>query len=491
RERALRALGSLWRDTPKAVLLNVLRDETMPARWEAVTALGSLAADDLDSEVHDTLVQAVGDGDPHVAAWAIMALRKASLPIPVASLAPLSDSPTSSIRERAGDALGYQRASAAPVILTARLRGSETPAIRRKAAEALGRLAQQDVDMSLEPLKVALRNDDDEPTRRAALDVLLSLGQRTPVDDLLAALDDSDTPLRQHMIEALVSQDQRVPDERWLALLEDADPRVRLSIASALARRHMERCFPVLLDLLDEAGDLRWVVQRAIKGLGMSALAGLRRAREDERPLVREQATVLSNEIVSALQEQAEFAAISPELVVAALGDPEARIRASTLSALAEPRDAREAQLTLAAIGDGAANVRSAALLSLKRRSAEEISDVLAEALTILRDGEAGVRFDALAQSQIAAYIERSTGDGGRLPLPLIAILTDLLQHPYWEVRTRAATALGKVRRGISDVALQRLSLLLRDASRAVAHAADDALAQVLSLEAGVEDSDS
>src|SRR5262249_58974042 len=99
------------------------------ARWEAVTVLGSLAADDLDSEVHDTLVQAVGDGDPHVAAWVIMALRKASLPIPVASLAPLVDSPTWSIGERAVEALGYQRDSAALVILTDLFPGSETPAV--------------------------------------------------------------------------------------------------------------------------------------------------------------------------------------------------------------------------------------------------------------------------------------------------------------------------------------------------------------------------
>lgn len=490
RERAMEALESLWHHTSEEVFLAALRDETMPARWRLPSALGHFAASQLEGAAHAALVQAVSDSDPHVGAWAINALRNASLPIPVASLASVAHSPVWGIGKRAIEAMGYQRDHATISILTDLLRTTEAVEVRRTAAKALGCLAQQDVSVSLEPLKAAMRDDEDYRVRRAAFDALLSLGDRAPVHDMLAALDDSDAFLRQQMIEKLLSQDQRVPDEGWLALLGDADPKVRLLIASALAKRHPERCLPVLLDLLDEAADLGWAVRRAITNLGMSALHSLRLAMEDERPLVRHQVIILINEIVSAQREEVEIEAIPPELIVAALGDPEAKVRANMLTALAARRDAHETGLALAAIADSAAEVRSAALLSLKRLSAEAIDDVLAEAVVIVRDEEVGVLFDALAQSQVAGFIERATGDDGRLPLPLIAILTDLLQHSYWEVRAKAATALGKLRRGIPDLALQRLTHLLHDASRAVSLAADDALAQVLSLEAGIEDAE-
>jgi HEAT repeat protein len=490
RERALEALGSLRSYTPEEVFLGVVRDETMPARWEAATALGSLAADDPEGRAYTALVEAVSDSDPHLGAWAIKALRNAALPIPVAALVALVHTPGWSVGESAVAAMGYQRDPAVLPILTDLLRAAEEKNIRRKAAEALGRQAQQDVTVSLEPLTAALRNDEDERVRGAAFDALLSLGDRIPVDALLSALDDPHTSLRQHMIEEMVSQAQLVPDKRWLPLLGDADPNVQLLVASALASRHMARCFPVLLDLLDEASDQRWAVQRAITGLGMSALPGLRHAQEDVRPLVRGQATILMNEIVSAQREEAEIDAIPSELVAAALGDPEVRIRASMLATLAKRRDVYARALILAAIGDSVAEVRSAAFLGLKRLSAEVVPEVVAEAVAILRDGEVGVHFDALTQSQVATLIERATGDDGRLPPPLIAILTNLLSHSYWNVRAQAATALGKVRRGIPDLALRRLTGLLRDQSRAVSRAAEDALAQVLSLEAGIEDAD-
>src|SRR5262249_1395100 len=159
-----------------------------------------------DGSAHVALVQAVSDPDPHVGAWAIMALRNASLPIPVAVLAALVDSPGWSIEERAIEALGPQRDAPAGPLPADPPAQDGTPALRRKAAEALGRLAQYDVDLSLAPLTAALLSDADAGTRRAAFDALLSLGERTPVGDLLAALDDADPFVRQHVIEQLLGQ---------------------------------------------------------------------------------------------------------------------------------------------------------------------------------------------------------------------------------------------------------------------------------------------
>jgi hypothetical protein len=55
----------------------------------------------------------------------------------------------------------------------------------------------------------------------------------------------------------------------------------------------------------------------------------------------------------------------------------------------------------------------------------------------------------------------------------------------------KAIQALGKLRRNIPNEAIRRLLQLRRDPDpkmRAVREAADDALAEILSLEAGIED---
>jgi len=77
-----------------------------------------------------------------------------------------------------------------------------------------------------------------------------------------------------------------------------------------------------------------------------------------------------------------------------------------------------------------------------------------------------------------------------KLPLPAILDeLTELLDWPHWQVRINAARALGSIRRNIPDEAIRRLLELRRhDPVRVVREAADDALAEILSLETGIED---
>ena len=53
----------------------------------------------------------------------------------------------------------------------------------------------------------------------------------------------------------------------------------------------------------------------------------------------------------------------------------------------------------------------------------------------------------------------------------------------------KAAQALGKIRRNVPDAAIRRLLELRHDSrSRRVCVAANDALAEILSLETGIED---
>ena len=71
-------------------------------------------------------------------------------------------------------------------------------------------------------------------------------------------------------------------------------------------------------------------------------------------------------------------------------------------------------------------------------------------------------------------------------------MITDLLDWPYWEVRMKAAQTLGVVHRNIPDRAIRRLMELRHDpSSQEVREAADEALAEILSRESGMEDEES
>ena len=77
----------------------------------------------------------------------------------------------------------------------------------------------------------------------------------------------------------------------------------------------------------------------------------------------------------------------------------------------------------------------------------------------------------------------------GRATPAVLAMVIDLLDHPFWEVRERAVKTLGTLRRNIPDSAIRRLLELRKDPeSPEVQAAADQALAEILSLEQGMED---
>jgi HEAT repeat protein len=77
----------------------------------------------------------------------------------------------------------------------------------------------------------------------------------------------------------------------------------------------------------------------------------------------------------------------------------------------------------------------------------------------------------------------------GRATPAVLEMVIDLLDHPFWEVQVRAAKTLGILRRNIPDSAIRRLLELRKDAeSPDVRAAADQALAEILSLEEGMEE---
>lgn len=121
----------------------------------------------------------------------------------------------------------------------------------------------------------------------------------------------------------------------------------------------------------------------------------------------------------------------------------------------------------------------------LQQISPESIPAIVREATQLFEGGTPG-RFLGSLSMRFVAHISEGAG---RATPEVTARLGELLDWPSWEVRVDAARTLGKLRRNIPDATIRRLLELRHDPrSRAVREAADEALAEILSLETGIED---
>jgi HEAT repeat protein len=138
-------------------------------------------------------------------------------------------------------------------------------------------------------------------------------------------------------------------------------------------------------------------------------------------------------------------------------------------------------------LSDEEKDVRHLSLQLLGQIAPQVLSDLLPQATAALQGTPVGNVFGSLAQMHVADTL----GELGITAPELLEKLTSLLDWPHWQVRIKAIEALGKLRRNIPDAAIRRLLELRRDPDprmKAVREAADDALGETLSLEAGIED---
>ena len=130
--------------------------------------------------------------------------------------------------------------------------------------------------------------------------------------------------------------------------------------------------------------------------------------------------------------------------------------------------------------------VRIAAFM-LYQMYPEIIQSIFTEATNILQGKSSGTFLASITQSFITHVIE-----GIGYPVPeFLDKLTELLNWPHWLVRLNAIHALKKLRRNVPDEAIRRLLDLRRDPDpmmSAIRQAADEALAEILLLETGIED---
>ena len=185
---------------------------------------------------------------------------------------------------------------------------------------------------------------------------------------------------------------------------------------------------------------------------------------------------------VEVLGEQGE------RVLLEMLHDENGNVRQAAVEALGQQGERIPFDSLIVVIGDESEDVRMAAIEIVKKNAPEALLPVIDEAVAVLQGQAPGRILCSLAHG----FVDETLGELGEFGLssaPLIEEVAKLLDWHYWQVRVSAARALGQIRRNIPDAAIKRLLELRRnDPVRAVREAADDALAEILSLETGIED---
>ena len=263
--------------------------------------------------------------------------------------------------------------------------------------------------------------------------------ERVPADHLLADLDSDDADERLRVLQVL---EEDMPEEHLQAALDDEDGRVRRKALQVLA--------------------------------GRTPLSLLEIALSDEYPFVRDVAAALLRSRRDRVSEQ--------DMQVL-LESRDGRVRASAIMAL---EDRLPRALLLATLGDSEEGVRLAAFDALRKGYPEMLPVIQAELTALLAVTESGRIVNAAVESFLCDLMANMD----EVPLSWREKLTSLLEPSwYWEVRVKAAQALGKLRRDIPQEAVERLRAMRNDpGSRAAQMAADDALAEILSFEPSVDE---
>ena len=263
------------------------------------------------------------------------------------------------------------------------------------------------------------------------------LRKRASIDQLIDALNHENGDVRRIALEIL---GERTPEDELIAALDDEDCQVR---------------------------------REALRILGDSTpMESLVIALDDEYDIVREVAL----DILKKWREQ-----VPEDQLITAMESRNGAMRASAIQVL---RGYMPVEKFLAALGDSEEEVRLAAADVLRQDYPEALRDIVLDLTVVLMGKGSSEILASAANSFIVEIIEYMES----VPSFLMEILTDLLDWSYWEVRTKSAQALGKVRRNIPEEAIRRLQKLRNDdESETVRRAADDALAEILSLETGIE----
>ncbi|MEO7021518.1 MAG: HEAT repeat domain-containing protein [Ktedonobacteraceae bacterium] len=357
------------------------------------------------------------------------------------------------------------------------------------AEHAINALLELDEYASVDVLNRFLQHED-ERVREGARKALAELETKDFRDHVirhwLSYYDEH--VVRQSVVESQVALGERAPFTFWIeALSEDSSDSLAVGAACVLER--LARVVPAKIVALTPECTMPGIRLARLSAWNVLGQVDeiILAAQSDTNSKVRQRA-------IEILGELRDPAAIEP-LTQLLRDEDNSRLLLAIVDALSTLGSAVPLEPLLESCGYREYESRDwcgfdrepgiAAAEALKQTHPEAFHAIvpLAEAL-VQGEPPSGI-FASRTQSRIADAMG-TIGCAGPVAL---ATLTELLDWPYWQVRMKATQACGKIRRNIPDAAIQRLLNLRHDPqSRAVREAADEALAEILSLETGIED---
>jgi HEAT repeat protein len=349
----------------------------------------------------------------------------------------------------------------------------ENPYVRGIAVKAL---AKQGTRLPLNDLLEALRGND-----LFMYDILAQVlemqGERLPLELLIEASQHSFKEVSRAAMRVLKAQKARIPVQSLLALLQDKQLGVRIAVMEVLTAYREPMPVEFLLQALYEPVFFReeeeyHIIAQALIAQGERVPIGslLQGLYEGDRNVRR---TVL--EVLLGLKKPVPL-----EMLLIAVSDEDTGLIGNAALRLHTPFLASgESSNSIPVVGKAAQ--------LLYNLYPDVMKQIAAEAIAILQGQSQGPFLGSITQCFVASVIYQLG-----YPAPeFLAKLTELLRWPHWLVRLNAIWALGKLRRNVPDEAIRRLLQLRRDPvpmMSAIRQAADNALAEILSLETGIED---
>jgi HEAT repeat protein len=361
--------------------------------------------------------------------------------------------------------------------------------VRLAGTASLGKtLARVEGHRGASTLLDFLRSDD-VWLRRGALRGLANCKDAAPIVQIQAALDDADEELQDAAFDTLIELQAAIPEDVIRRRLGKLPEWMRSELVHDLGKLGAHAPVDLLVRILQNRepaiqGERELAVSYdrvaaagALGDLGEAApLEPLLEALQDDEFWVRG----------AAMQALGKLGRNAPvEIITAGLGSDDFHVRNCAAMACRHLGAAAPIMRLQQALGDLMSDMREAAQTTLAEVAPWALEEVLPEALAILSGESAGSIFGSMIQVNVA----RRLGAAGIASAAVFAMLTELLDWPYSQVREEACKALGEIRQSIPDTSIRRLLTLRGDPeSEAVRFAADDALAKILSLETSLED---
>lgn len=264
-----------------APFVQALKDQNADVRHAAATALGRIGLGAIDAIPQ--LIAAIQDADERVRASAAFSLstfgRHAFEAVPALQKA-LGD-PAAIVRSRAAFTLGQVGPAAKRAVKElARLVSDSDPMVRRNSASALGGIGADAAAAIPELLQAS--QDTDAAVRRCAVSVLGLIAPKAAADALKRALNDSDNEVRECARAALSS-----PSNMTLKVFQPQEQPAESSNAQGPAKDELAELISIIQQSNNE--DARWKASQGLVEQGNRAVPAILNSMQHKNSEVRRQ----------------------------------------------------------------------------------------------------------------------------------------------------------------------------------------------------------